>query len=122
MQNDHLLATLPSWGPTYKVSLELYVNSFPSGRPIWAEILRFSTSDQNCCSPGDRSPLLMLDGKEGGRLVVCGTTSRGNWCRRLKISSNKWYKVELEQRIEPEEVIRKMKDFKNIFAIKFYRF
>ena len=120
MQNDHLIATLPSWGPTYKVSLDLYVNSFPSGQPSWAEILRFSTSDQNCCYPGDWSPLLMLDGES--RLLVCGgTTSRGNWCRRLEISSNKWYKVELEQRIEPEEVIRKMKDLKKI-AIKFYPF
>ena len=62
----------------------------------------------------------MLDGES--RLLVCGgTTSRGNWCRRLEISSNKWYKVELEQRIEPEEVIKKMKDLKKI-AIKFYPF
>ena len=64
----------------------------------------------------------MIDGKEGGRLVVCGTTSRGNWCRRLEISSNKWYKVELEQRIEPEEVIKKMKDFKKKLQLNFTLF
>ena len=44
-ESPNLIDTLSTWGPEYKVSLELKVNSFPTPAEGWAEVLRFTDSD-----------------------------------------------------------------------------
>ena len=57
VKKNNLLATIPTWGPTYKVSMELKVNSFDGAKfglnqakqsSDMAEIIRFTIPEKNC--------------------------------------------------------------------------
>ena len=98
------MATIPSWGPTFKVSLDFYINSFivngPPNHHGWAELLRFtSTHTSHCCNIGDRIPAIFTNPGHGGYIHI-GTqiNQMGNKAKDLKdIEEKKWYKLELTQ-------------------------
>ena len=69
-KKNNLLATIPTWGPTYKVSMELKVNSFDGPKfslnqaepgSEMAEILRFTTTENDCCGIGDSIPAIFAN-------------------------------------------------------------
>ena len=64
-----MVYTQPTWGPTYIVSLKLYINSFDGPNlknGQMAELIRFTTRSNNCCGIGDRIPAIFTD-KRGSR-------------------------------------------------------
>ena len=49
------MAKKRSWGPSFKVSLELYINSFDEN---WAEVLRLTNTENDYGDVGDRIPAI----------------------------------------------------------------
>ena len=73
VENGKVLATQATWGPTYKVSLDIFVKAFPTR---WlAEVLSIGTTDKTCCTPGANIPSLKLSPK--GRLAVFNQVNTG---------------------------------------------
>ena len=97
--HNNLIATLPTWGPSYRIAFNLYVHSF-RGRNLksgkWAELLRFSRTNNNCCAIGDRIPTIMTN--KGGFIQV-GTQigNIGNKWKNVNLNVKTWYRVELLQ-------------------------
>ena len=58
---NNLLATIPNWGPTFAVTFQLWLESFSPSGGVWSELLRFTSTEINCCSPGDRSPAIFVN-------------------------------------------------------------
>jgi len=102
------VATIPSWGPTYKVSLDFYINKYNNG---WGELLRFTSTEKNCCGMGDRIPAIFTNSGHGGYIYpttqIDQNGDRWKAVRGVngakKIEEKKWYKLELTQYKEVEE-------------------
>ena len=89
---DQLLATIPSWGPEFTLSLELFINSFPDATTNYAEVLRFSNTDNNCCEYGTRIPAIFI--KAGDLIEV---SPPGAAPGQIKVNLNTWYKINISQ-------------------------
>ena len=100
IMKNNLLATLPSWGPTYKVSFDLYIRSFDAenlGGGVWAELIRFTSTNNHGGSPGDRVPAVFTHKNLSIIHVVNQIGSNVNYATNVKLSEKTWYKVELVQ-------------------------
>ena len=96
---ENLLATLPNWGPLFRVSLSLYINSFDGdnlARGQFAEVLRVTSSDNNCCRVGDRIPAVFTH-KNGFIQVVTQIDRNGNKVKNVNLNEKTWYDLELVQ-------------------------
>ena len=103
---DNLLATLPSWGPTYRVTLSLYINSFDGDnllRGKWAELLRFTSTDNNCCAMGDRVPAIFTN-KGGFIQVATQLGDNANRWRNVFLEEKTWYTLEILQFFQNNKV------------------
>ena len=103
-----LVETLPTLGPAYRVYLNLYINSFDgtnlkSGK--WAELLRFTTTENNCCSIGSRIPAIFTN--KGGFIQVATQlgNSGNNWKNVNSVNQEKtWYRLEILQYAKNDKV------------------
>ena len=100
--NDQLLDTLPTWGPEFRVSFELYINSFPDPDDD-AEVLRFTASDKNFGSYEDRVPTVFI--KKDGHIHVSHLSCYSTWsCPNYVSSVKTWYKIDLLQYLQNNKV------------------
>ena len=93
------VATVPTMGPSYSVSLKLYVNSFDGPNlknGEWAELLRFTTSENDCCSIGDRIPAIFTN-KRGTIYVTTQVGNNGDMSKHVPLEPKTWYLVEMNQ-------------------------
>ena len=99
VERNNLIATLDgSWGPLFRVSLELIVWSFSSD---WSNVLAFKGNGggHDCCNNGDRVPLVHA----GGNSYLHFSNSIngiGNYWKDVKITSSRWYNIIIEQLME----------------------
>ena len=87
--------TLPTWGPEFRVSFELYINSFPNTNTLgYAEVIRFTSSDSNFGSYEDRIPGFYVhkDGKIAPAHFSCLPA-----CPLYASNFNTWYKIDMQQ-------------------------
>ena len=57
VEKNNLIGSIPSWGPSFKISFELKVLSFANCNPMgMANYLTFTATDSDCCNIGDRIP------------------------------------------------------------------
>ena len=94
-----MVYTQPTWGPTYIVSLKLYINSFDgpnlkNGK--LAELIRLTTTNGNCCGIGDRIPAIFTD-KRGFIQVGTQIGNHGNKWKNVNLNAKTWYNLELMQ-------------------------
>ena len=94
-----MVYTQPTWGPTYIVSLKLYINSFDgpnlkNGKQ--AELIRLTTTNGNCCGIGDRIPAIFTD-KRGFIQVGTQIGNHGNKWKNVNLNAKTWYNLELMQ-------------------------
>ena len=94
------MTTLPSIGPSYKISFDLFVNSY-SGvnlqHEYWAEVLRFTCTNKDCCAPGDRIPIVMTR-KDGKIAVSTQVGDNGNYhSTEPFLKTRTWTKLEIQQ-------------------------
>ena len=96
---NNLLSTLPTWGPTFRISLDLYINSFngpnlKNGK--LAELLRFTSREGNCCVIGDRIPAVFTN-KRGFIQVATQIGTQGNKWRNVKLNKKTWHRLDILQ-------------------------
>ena len=101
MTKDNLLATLPSWGEYFEVSLQIWVESYKKG---WSELLRFTTTEKDYGSAGDRIPAIFVNsaGYIGVRSQV---GSNANYATNVNIKLKTWIKLDIKQYLENGKVI-----------------
>ena len=105
---DNLVATLPSWGEYFEVSLQIWVESFsPSNKNGWTELLRFTVSekdDYNDWKAGSRIPAIFVN-SAGFIHVTSQVGTNGNFATNVNIKLKTWTKVEIKQYPENGKVI-----------------
>mgnify|MGYP001441944067 FL=1 len=101
---NNLVATLPSWGEYFEISLKLWVESFTVTRNSWSELLRFTATENNCCSDGDRIPAIFVN-SAGFITVTSQVGSNGNFAKNVNIKLKTWLKVGIKQYPENGKVI-----------------
>ena len=104
---DNLLNTIPIWGPEYKVSLEVYIDSFGSDRN--AEILRLNAANTAHGEAGYMIPALYTDSGSSGNLrqIQIATQIGGNssWSKNIVVFTRQWYTLDLIQYVENGKVV-----------------
>ena len=95
---NNLWATLPDWGPTFQVSFDLHINSY-SGLDLrfgsWAEMLRFTTTETDCCNVGDRIPAIFTHAH--GYVHFTMIMNGQNWVKDLRLNEKTWYQIDMTQ-------------------------
>ena len=101
---NNLLAVIPEWGPNYKITFDLLIESFANGGNFWGNVFHFTATGDNCCEMGDRVPALWTN--EGKFLYLCfNKGDDGNFCQQSpEIETNKWFSLEYEQKFEAYQV------------------
>ena len=100
---DNFFATLPSWGDYFDISMELWIESYSGGNSDgWSELLRFTATDKDCCSAGDRIPAIFAH--RDGYIHVTSQVGNANAYKNFNIPTQTWTKVEIKQYQECREV------------------
>ena len=107
VSRNNLLETLATWGPSYKISMDLYINSFDgpnlkNGK--LAELIRLTTTNGNCCGIGDRIPAIFTN-KRGFIQVGTQIGSNGNKWTNVNLNARSWYKLDLMQYVWSNKVL-----------------
>jgi len=101
------LATIPKWGPSFKISFDLKINSFGSDPDYeeypaewngYSSVLAFKgNGGLDCCSHGDRVPVINL--RQDGDLVFSHSVGEDTSHEfRYNIAElNQWYNIVVEQ-------------------------
>ena len=99
ISQGNLITTLPTWGPSYRITFELFINSF-DGENLkngkLAELLRLTTTDGNCCRIGDRIPAIFTD-KRGFIQVATQIGNSGSKSKNVNLNEKTWYRLDLMQ-------------------------
>ena len=86
------IATIPNWGPEYRLTVSIMVNSAGVG---WQNILHFMSTKGDSFNIGDRIPAILY---ENGRLLIRNAVSdNGNYGTNYDIDLEKWYHIEIVQ-------------------------
>ena len=99
ISQGNLVTTLPTWGPSYRITFELYINSFDGANlknRRLAELLRLTTTDGNCCRIGDRIPAIFTD-KRGFIQVATQIGTHNNKLKNVNLKEKTWYRLDLMQ-------------------------
>ena len=98
---NNQIATIANWGPEYRVKVKVTVHS---ARLEWSNILRFTSTDSNCCNIGDRVPAIFL--RPSGRAIAITNAvgANGNYHFDHNIEIGKSYDIEIVQEKENGKV------------------
>ena len=130
--SHNLLNTLPTWGPTFKVSLDIFINSFDGlnlKHGVYAEVMRFTNTtdamntenlDPDFQILGSRIPVVFTH-KDGYIIVASQIGDHNNY--HIGIGSNTgniyleektWYKLEISQLSENSKVFLFIYSFQHL--------
>ena len=70
----------------------------------WTELLRFTATEKNCCSAGDRIPAIFVH-SNGYIHVTSQVGTNGNFYQDVNIQLKTWIKVDIRQYPEDGKVI-----------------
>ena len=94
VKKNNEIGAIASWGPLFRVSFDLKINKLGSN---WGSILIFKANDGDCCSVGDRIPMIMVN-NNGHIAIASAVSGNGNYYFYHKVQLNKWYKIVIEQK------------------------
>ena len=102
---SNLLATIPTWGPTFRLTFDLYIYSFDGGnlKDGFAELLRLTVTENDGGSIGDRIPAIFTH-KSGHLYIATQIGTNGNFARYEKLVKRKWHQLEFVQYVENGKV------------------
>ena len=86
--------------------MDLYINSFEGPNlknGQMAELIRFTTRSNNCCSIGDRIPAIFTD-KRGYIQIGTQIGNQGNKVKNVNLNAKSWYKLDIMQYIWTNKV------------------
>ena len=98
-QKDKLLATLPEWGPTFFVSLDVKLNSLGVKDGWLVQFIESSKdSGAGCCDVGTRVPAIKLDNTEGQQFeFAMGLGGKDFNKTTYQVKKDKWYRIVITQ-------------------------
>ena len=114
ISKDNLVETLPSWGKYFEVSLKIWVESFSGNNDGWSELLRFTATENDWGSAGDRIPAIFVN-SAGYIHLTSQVGTNGNFYRNADIKLKTWIKVEIKQYPKNGKVITFVKMGSQIF-------
>ena len=97
VKKNNQIGTIASWGPTFRVAVDIIVHSAGSG---WTSILRFTSTSHNWKQMGDRIPAIFHNGNLNGKgylRIVSAVDKNANYPVDYKIDLKKWYHIEIAQ-------------------------
>ena len=101
---NNLLATVPEMGYYFTISLQMWIESYSGGNKYgYSEFLRFTSTEKDCCSSGDRIPAIFVN-KNGFIHVTSQVGTNGNFYRNFRLPSKQWIKIEIKQYPDNEQV------------------
>ena len=109
---NNLVETLPSWGKFFEISLKIWVESFSGNNDGWSELLRFTATENNWGSPGDRIPAIFLN-SDGYIHFTSQVGKNGNFYENAYVKPKSWIKVEIKQYPKNGKVINYVDWFSN---------
>ena len=113
---DNLIETLPSWGKYFEISLKIWVESFIGNKDGWSELLRFTATENDWGSAGDRIPAIFLN-SAGYIHLTSQVGKNGNFAKNAYIKPKTWIKVEIKQYPKNGKVINYVDWFLNILIL-----
>ena len=113
ISKDNLVETLPSWGKYFEVSLKIWVESFSGNNDGWSELLRFTATENDWGSAGDRIPAIFVN-SAGYIHLTSQVGTNGNFYKNADIKLKTWIKVEIKQYPKNGKVITFVNGFPNI--------
>ena len=101
------IETIPTWGPLFRVSFDLKINSLKSGnKGGWSSVISFKGNEgkKDLGNHGDRIPAVFMN--KNGRLHFRSSVS-GNTNHKLSsaVQLKKWLRVVIEQNLSNEKVV-----------------
>ena len=101
IQKNKEIGTIDSWGPFFRVSFDLIIQSF--GRDEWSSLLAFRGNGAICddCKTGDRVPALFLHNRDG---IIELSNSVNSF--HFDVELNHWYNIIIEQKSVNRKVIK----------------
>ena len=87
------IGTIASWGPTFRVAVDIIVHSAGSG---WTSILRFASTHHDNHHMGVRIPAIFYHSK-GHLHITSGVDKKPNYFVDYNIDLKKWYHIEIAQ-------------------------
>ena len=101
VKEHNLIATIPSWGPSYKIKFEVKFLSFENG---FADYLRFTTTSQDNGNLGDSISLFLAGINQGIKSARFSTDIGPLSDPRVTpprdspyLNTNTWYRIEVQQ-------------------------
>ena len=92
---NHTIGTIDSWGPFFRVSLDLMIHSYSTKR--WSSVLNFNWNGTQGNKFGDRIPSIFINNDDRALVIM-------HWNRLerpkfyFKINLKTWYNVLIEQK------------------------
>ena len=83
-----------SWGPLFRISLDLIIRSKPQGQG-WYSLLAFKETNHNWGNHGDRIPALFL--YQGTLFLFSSVSGNPNYHLKSRVPLNKWFNLVVEQ-------------------------
>ena len=95
------IATIPRWGPWFRVSFDLKINSYRFGnKGGWSSVIAFKKDggESNLGKIGDRIPAVFLNKKRGSLHFASGVNGKRNHnFDFISIKLKKWFGIVIEQ-------------------------
>ena len=93
-ESDKLIATLPSWGPAFRISFDMLIRSVD--KADWGTAFLFASSGEDNRKLGDRSPGLWTN-RDGRLHVFSQVGTNPNLHQAVPITLGTWHRVQVEQ-------------------------
>ena len=109
------IGKIPTWGPEFRVTFDLKINSLVSGRGGWTNVISFQINGgkRNNVKMGDRIPSIFLN-KKGFLHFTSGVNRNRNHVFNFNsIKLKKWFSIAIQQTRENGKVreIEKKKNY-----------
>ena len=91
---NNQIATIANFGPEYRVKVKVIVHS---ARSEWSNILRFTSTDSNCCNIGDRVPAIFLRPGGDWLYIANAVGDNGDYTLDYYIEIGQEYDIEIVQ-------------------------
>ena len=107
IQRDREIGIIDSWGPLFRISLDLIIHSRVSNG--FSSVLAFKGNGgrSDCCEIGDRIPAIFLYNPTMTLNFANSVRQNGNYWFDFKINLNTWYNIIIEQKFVHRKVKRK---------------
>ena len=98
VRKNNLIGTAEHWGPEFKITVDIKINSFLKQSTKVLEIFRFASVEGNCCEIGQRLPALFSWFQNNTFHLTTNIGTEGNtWFDLPGFQEKKWYNFKIVQ-------------------------